>query len=202
MVVMFVGRIQPLKAPDVVLKAAAELLRRRPHLRDRLVVPIVGGPSGSGLDAPHSLVELAAELGIDDVVRFVPPVEQSRLVDYYQAASVVVVPSYNESFGLVAIEAQACGTAVVAAKVGGLATAVVDGQTGILVQGHDPTDYARVISRLLADEKELELLGTAGAVHAAQPQLGSHVGSHVGCLSSGGRIDGCRPHGVSDLRAG
>lgn len=168
MVVMFVGRIQPLKAPDVVLKAAAELLRRRPHLRDRLVVPIVGGPSGSGLDAPHSLVELAAELGIDDVVRFVPPVEQSRLVDYYQAASVVVVPSYNESFGLVAIEAQACGTAVVAAKVGGLATAVVDGQTGILVQGHDPTDYARVIGRLLADEKELELLGTAGAVHAAQ----------------------------------
>lgn len=168
MVVMFVGRIQPLKAPDVVLKAVAELVQRQPQLRERLVVPIVGGPSGSGLDAPYALVELAAELQIDDILWFVPPVEQSRLVDYYRAASLVVVPSYSESFGLVAIEAQACGTAVVAADVGGLPTAVVDGRTGALVQGHDPVDYARVIGGLLADESELDRLGAAGAVHATQ----------------------------------
>ncbi|MBA3265880.1 MAG: D-inositol-3-phosphate glycosyltransferase [Nocardioidaceae bacterium] len=168
LVLLFAGRIQPLKAPDVVLKAAAQLVRSQPDLRKRLVVPIVGGPSGSGLDAPHSLLELAADLGIDDVVLFVPPVEQSRLADYYRAASLVVVPSYNESFGLVAIEAQACGTAVVAADVGGLATAVVDGETGVLVPGHDPADYARVIGRLLADDAELRRLGAAGAVHASK----------------------------------
>ncbi|MBA2444714.1 MAG: D-inositol-3-phosphate glycosyltransferase [Nocardioidaceae bacterium] len=168
MVVMFVGRIQPLKAPDVVLKAVAELVKRQPELRARLVVPIVGGPSGSGLDSPHALVELAAELHIDDLVSFVPPVDQSRLVDYYRAASLVVVPSYNESFGLVAIEAQACGTAVVAADVGGLTTAVVNGETGVLVQGHDPVDYAHVIGRLLADQQELARLCAAGAMHASQ----------------------------------
>lgn len=168
MVVMFVGRIQPLKAPDVVLKAVAELVKRQPALRERLVVPIVGGPSGSGLDSPQALVELAAELHIDDIVSFVPPVDQARLVDYYRAASLVVVPSYNESFGLVAIEAQACGTAVVAADVGGLTTAVVNGQTGALVQGHDPLDYAHVLGRLLSDHQELARLGAAGAVHASQ----------------------------------
>ena len=124
---MFVGRIQPLKAPDVVIRAAAELVVRRPELRQRLVVPVIGGPSGTGLETPQALVELAAELGVSDVVRFVSPLEQHRLVEYYRAASLVVVPSYNESFGLVAVEAQACGTPVIAANVGGLPTAVADG---------------------------------------------------------------------------
>jgi D-inositol-3-phosphate glycosyltransferase len=166
--VMFAGRIQPLKAPDVVIKAVAELVSRRPGLRDRLVVPVIGGPSGSGLETPRGLVELAASLGIDDIVSFVPPMEQSRLVEYYQAASLVVVPSYNESFGLVAIEAQACGTPVVAANVGGLPTAVIDGETGVLVHGHDPLDYAHVIGRLLDDDAARAAMSQAGADHARQ----------------------------------
>lgn len=167
-VVMFAGRIQPLKAPDLVISAAAMLLDRRPELRSRLIVPVIGGPSGSGLDTPTWLVEMAAALGVDDVVRFVAPVEQARLVDFYRAASVVVVPSYNESFGLVAIEAQACGTPVVAANVGGLTTAVVDGQSGVLVDGHDPADYAAVLERLLPDPATLASMGRAAARHARQ----------------------------------
>lgn len=165
-VVAFVGRIQPLKAPDVVVRATAALLERRPDLRDRLVVPIVGGPSGSGLHAPTGVVDLAHRLGVADVVRFVPPVSQVELADYYRAATLVCVPSYNESFGLVALEAQACGTPVVAANVGGLPTAVIDGITGALVDGHDPVDYARVFERLFTDDVALRRLGLAGAGYA------------------------------------
>jgi D-inositol-3-phosphate glycosyltransferase len=148
-VLMFAGRIQPLKAPDVLLRAVAHLLERDPALRGRLVVPVVGGPSGSGLEHPESLAQLAATLRLDDVVRFVPPVGQAELVDWYAAASLVCVPSYNESFGLVAVEAQAAGTPVVAAAVGGLTTVVRDGVSGLLVEGHDPTDYARAIERIV-----------------------------------------------------
>jgi D-inositol-3-phosphate glycosyltransferase len=144
-VLLFVGRLQPLKAPDLLLRAAAQLVRDDPELRQRLVVAIVGGPSGSGLAAPRYLENLAGELGIADVVRFQPPVPQVSLVDWYRAADVTVVPSYNESFGLVAAESQACGTPVVAAAVGGLTTAVRDGVSGVLVDGHDPGEYARVL---------------------------------------------------------
>jgi D-inositol-3-phosphate glycosyltransferase len=90
-------------------------------------------------------------LEIDDVVRFVPPVRRDELVDWYAAATLVCVPSYNESFGLVAVEAQAVGTPVVAAAVGGLTTAVADGHSGFLVQGHDPADYARVFDKIIAE---------------------------------------------------
>lgn len=166
--VMFAGRIQPLKAPDILLRAVADLLERDSSARSSLVVAIVGGPSGSGLDRPDSLLELAAELGIRDVVRFVPPVEQQVLAQWYSAASVVCVPSYNESFGLVALEAQACGTPVVAAGVGGLVTAVRDGVTGTLVGTHDPADYATAIGRLLADDALRARMGGAAVRHAAR----------------------------------
>ncbi|MBH1936131.1 D-inositol-3-phosphate glycosyltransferase [Streptomyces sp. AV19] len=161
---LFAGRIQPLKAPDVLLRAVAVLLERRPELRPRLVVPVVGGPSGSGLARPEGLHKLAARLGITDVVRFRPPVDQARLADWYRAASVLVMPSYSESFGLVAVEAQASGTPVLAAAVGGLPVAVRDGASGFLVDGHDPADYARVLERF-ADAPEL--VGTMGAAAAA-----------------------------------
>ncbi|MFY1677612.1 MULTISPECIES: D-inositol-3-phosphate glycosyltransferase [unclassified Streptomyces] len=163
---LFAGRIQPLKAPDVLLRAVAVLLEQRPELRSRLVVPVVGGPSGSGLARPEGLQKLAARLGVADVVRFRPPVGQETLADWFRAASVLVVPSYSESFGLVAIEAQAVGTPVLAAAVGGLPVAVRDGRTGFLVAGHDPADYARVLRRF-ADEPELTpRLGAAAARHA------------------------------------
>ncbi len=150
-VLLFAGRIQPLKAPDVLVRAVAVMLERDPGLRSRLVVPVVGGPSGSGLDRPTSLAALAAELGVDDVVRFVPPVGQRELARWYSAATLVAVPSYNESFGLVAVEAQACGTPVVAAAVGGLTTVVRDGRSGLLVDGHDAEAWAAALARVVGD---------------------------------------------------
>jgi len=166
-ILLFAGRIQPLKAPDVLLHAVAEMLERDPSRRGSLVVPVVGGPSGSGLDKPQALADLAAALGIADVVRFVPPVSQAELARWYAAASAVAVPSYNESFGLVAAEAQATGTPVVAAAVGGLSTVVRDGRSGLLVDGHDPRDWAAALTRVL-DDADLRTRLEAGALQQAR----------------------------------
>jgi D-inositol-3-phosphate glycosyltransferase len=144
-VVAFVGRIQPLKAPDLLLRAAARVMDRYPRLR----VVVAGGPSGSGLQAPDTLVRLAAELGISSRVTFLPPQPRTDLVTVYRAADLVAVPSYSESFGLVAIEAQACGTPVIAAAVGGLPVAVRDGVSGALVSSHDVEDWAETIAAML-----------------------------------------------------
>jgi D-inositol-3-phosphate glycosyltransferase len=165
---LFVGRIQPLKAPDVLLRAAARLVARQPALRERLMVAVVGGPSGTGLARPEALQSLAADLGIADLVRFVPPVPQDELPAWYRAADVTVVPSYSESFGLVAIESQACGTPVVAASVGGLRTAVADGVSGILVDGHDPTAYADVLADLARDPARRAALSRGALLHAGR----------------------------------
>jgi D-inositol-3-phosphate glycosyltransferase len=165
---VFVGRIQPLKAPDVLVRAAAEMVRRDPSLRSRLVVAVVGGPSGTGLEKPEALAQLADSLGLADVVRFVPPVSRTELVDWYAAASVVCVPSYNESFGLVAVEAQAVGTPVVAAAVGGLTTAVRDGTSGLLVEGHEPADYARALERIVLAPQLRDELARGALAQAAQ----------------------------------
>ncbi len=167
-VLSFVGRIQPLKAPDVLLRAAAALLERQPALRNRLVVLVCGGPSGSGLDHPEHLSKLACSLGLADVVRFIPPVDADRLAGIYRASDLVVVPSYNESFGLVALEAQACGTPVVAAAVGGLQTTVSDGASGLLVAGHDPADYAAAIERIVSAPALRQTLSLGAVEHAAQ----------------------------------
>jgi D-inositol-3-phosphate glycosyltransferase len=160
---LFVGRIQPLKAPDLLLRAVPSLLERMPELRHRLQVAIVGGPSGTGLDRPESLHKLAAALGIADLVRFEPPARADLLADWYRAADVTVVPSHSESFGLVALESQACGTPVVAAAVGGLRTAVRDGVSGVLVDGHDPRDYASAVRSVLTRR---ELLSAGARRHA------------------------------------
>ncbi len=167
-VVLFAGRIQPLKAPDVLLRAVAVLLERQPALRSRLVVPVVGGPSGSGLEHPESLAELAVTLGLDDVVRFVPPVAQSQLAQWYAAATLVAVPSYNESFGLVAAEAGACGTPVVAAAVGGLPTVVRHERSGLLVDTHDDTDWARALGRVLTEPGLHDRLAAGAAAQARE----------------------------------
>ncbi len=165
-VLVFAGRIQPLKAPDVLLRAVAMLLSESPGLRSRLVVPVVGGPSGSGLEHPESLAQLADALGIADVVRFVPPVPQVELADWCAAATLVAVPSYNESFGLVAVEAQATGTPVLAAAVGGLTTVVRDGVSGLLVDGHSDRAWADAIRRVVSDDA-LHARLSAGAVRQA-----------------------------------
>jgi len=161
-VLLFVGRIQPLKAPDVLLRAAARMLEQDPGLRSRLLVGIVGGPSGSGLEEPEALQRLARELGIDDRTRFeTPSAGGDRLRDWYRAASVVAVPSHNESFGLVALEAQACGTPVVATDIGGLRTTVQGG--GLLVPGHDPEQWAAALTRAIASRA---VLSRAAVAHA------------------------------------
>jgi D-inositol-3-phosphate glycosyltransferase len=165
-VLLFVGRIQPLKAPEVLVEAAAALLARHPEWADELVVAVLGGPSGSGLAHPHGLEELAERLGIAGQVRFAPPVSRAELAQWYRAADLVAVPSYSESFGLVAVEAQACGTPVVAADVGGLPTAV--GDAGVLVESHDPVVWADHLEALLLDRAERERLSRRALEHAAQ----------------------------------
>lgn len=167
-VLLFVGRIQPLKAPDVLLRAAAVLLHQRPDLREKLKVVICGGPSGTGLERPDALVTLANNLNIADCVRFISPLPAVELADLYRAADVVCVPSYSESFGLVAVEAQACGTPVIAAAVGGLVTAVKDGLSGLLVGNHDASTWANAIERLVVDESFRQKLATGAIAHASR----------------------------------
>ena len=128
----------------------------------------MGGPSGLGRADPDQLSELAAALGIADQVRLEPPCPQRELADWYRAATVAVVPSHSESFGLVAVEAQACGTPVVAAAAGGLRTAVRDGLSGLLVTGHDPAEYARVLGDLIAAPRRLRRLRRGALAHASQ----------------------------------
>ncbi|MET0578058.1 MAG: glycosyltransferase [Ilumatobacteraceae bacterium] len=160
-VLLFVGRIQPLKAPDVAIRALALLPRR-----DAVLV-IVGGASGLAGDVESDNArQLAVDLGVADRVVFVPPQPHHILSSYYRAADLVVVPSRSESFGLVALEAAACGVPVVASAVGGLLNIVHDGVTGILVEGRDPARYARAMTQLLDDPAGAAAMGAAAAVRA------------------------------------
>lgn len=165
-VLAFVGRIQPLKAPDVLLRAAARLLERQPELAERLVVLVVGGPSGSGLEQPQALREMAVSLGIEGQTMFLPPQPGETLAAVYRAADVVAVPSYNESFGLVALEAQACGTPVVAAEVGGLPVAVAHGESGLLVPSHADDDWAAALAEVALRPGLREELAVNAVRHA------------------------------------
>jgi D-inositol-3-phosphate glycosyltransferase len=162
-VLLFVGRIQPLKGLDVAVRALAAL----DDAAAMLVA--VGGPSGSEgtaeLDRVH---KLAADLGVIERVRFVPPQPHHLLSTYYRAADVVLVPSRSESFGLVALEAAACGTPVVAAAVGGLRTLVDHGRTGFLVEGREPDAFAAFTGELLDNPALARSMSDAAARHAAR----------------------------------
>ena len=153
---LFVGRIQPLKGPDVAIRTLAEL-----HRPDAQLV-LVGGASGSdGETEVERTSSLVAELGLDHNVRVVEPQPHHILSTYYRAADVVLVPSRSESFGLVALEAAACGTPVVASAVGGLLSLVDDHETGRLIDGRDPHDYARAVAALLDAPDRREAMGRA-----------------------------------------
>jgi D-inositol-3-phosphate glycosyltransferase len=162
-VLLFVGRIQPLKGADVAIRALGEMSTTHP---DALLV-VVGGASGE--DGPAEEVHvrgLVSELGLADRVRFVPPQPHHLLSTYYRAADVCVVPSRSESFGLVALEAAACGTPVVAADVGGLTTLVDHGRTGFLVDERDPAAYARFLAAILSDPMQADRMGRAAALRS------------------------------------
>lgn len=165
--VLFVGRLQTHKGPDIAVRALAEAVARDPRGMRDVVLAIVGGPSGAGHGAEVArLMDLASALGVEERVMLFPPQPQRRLADFYSAAEAVLVPSRSESFGLVALEAQACGTPVVAASVGGLRYVVADGITGFLVEGHDPADHADRLLAVLRDRRAAHRMGEAGIVHA------------------------------------
>jgi len=164
---LFVGRLQAHKGPDVAVRALAEATARDPAGMRDVVLAIVGGPSGSdhGAEVAH-LMDLASALGVGERVMLFPPQPQARLADFYAAAEAVHVPSRSESFGLVALEAQATGTPVVAAAVGGLRYVVEDGVTGALVEGHDPADHADRLLAILADPGGARRMGEAAVARS------------------------------------
>ena len=161
---LFVGRIQPLKGADVAIETLAELLEDggEPY---RLVV--VGGPSGPhGEKSLQGLHDAADARGVREHVHFVDPQPHELLSSYYRAADVCIVPSRSESFGLVALEASACGTPVVASAVGGLTTLVDHGHTGFLVDDPDPRAYAAAVRRAFAEPLAAERFSTASVLRA------------------------------------
>ena len=166
-VITFVGRIQPHKGPELLIRATSEMLTHSPLMRNGLVVNIVGGSSGANMSEVERLKELVNWLGISDVVKFAEPVSRNDLPNWYRSADLVCVPSYSESFGLVALEAQACGTPVIATAVGGLRTAVADGISGVLVDGHDPRAWSSILTRLLQEPQRRVLLSMGAIEHAS-----------------------------------
>jgi D-inositol-3-phosphate glycosyltransferase len=160
--VVFVGRIQALKGPDVLVEALARLRARGGYV-PRLLIS--GGSSGNPT-ALQELQELVRQVGVGDRVEFRPPVSRTELADLYRAADVVAVPSRSESFGLVAAEAMCAGAAVAAADVGGLRHVLADGTAGRLVLGHDPDTWADALSGLLADPAERDRLSRVAAAQS------------------------------------
>ncbi|HJV97986.1 MAG TPA: D-inositol-3-phosphate glycosyltransferase [Arthrobacter sp.] len=158
---LFAGRIQRLKGPQILIKAAAKLRSRRPDIPLRLT--ILGAISGN---KDFNLRQLVSDAGMDDVLTHLPPVGAPELAAWFRAADVVVMPSYSESFGLVALEAQACGTPVVATRVGGLSRAICHGRTGLLVDGHHAEDWADALEALYDDPATREDMGRAAAIRA------------------------------------
>lgn len=160
-VLLFVGRVQPLKGLDVAVETLATLADRS------AVLVVVGGPSGPQGDAELQRVQaLARRLGVADRIRFVEPQPHHLLSTYYRAADVTIVPSRSESFGLVALESAACGTPVVAAAVGGLRTLVEHGVTGFLVDSRDPQAYADHVTQILTDDALAASLSANAATDA------------------------------------
>lgn len=155
-----VGRVQPLKGIGVAIEALAGL--------DGARLVVVGGPSGGVGNPELDRLRTVAEDLAPGRVMFRRPMDHRDLADLYRSVDVVVVPSRAESFGLVAVEAQACGTPVVAARVGGLAFSVADGESGFLVDGHAPVDWAKRIGAVLDDGELRERLSAGAVVHASR----------------------------------
>jgi D-inositol-3-phosphate glycosyltransferase len=204
--VLFVGRIEPLKGIDVLMEAMALVLEQMHELRDEICLCIIGGDPDAGVDdldqEMSRLQQMREQLGIDEVVTFLGKKAQDALPYHYSAAEVCVVPSHYESFGL---EAMACGTPVIASKVGGLTFTVREGQTGFLVPSDDPRALADRLRLLLADEKLRRAMGrqaiqrcqkyswsvVASQVVAAYRNLVAHARARV-CCSDGDELGATR----------
>lgn len=169
-VLLFVGRLDPIKGAETLLRAFVSLRR---ELRESATLLVVGGTrddSWNGTGEAARLRRLTVELGIDASVRFLGPLPQERLSLYYAAADCCLMPSYYESFGMVALEAMACGTPVIASRVGGLATTVQDGVTGYLVPEGNPEALAERTAQLLRDDTLRRRLGAEALRWARQFQ--------------------------------
>lgn len=178
---VFAGRVQPHKGPEVLVRATAELRRRYPDRR--MVALVVGDSSGSGHAEPDRLRALAAGLGLAGAVRLLPAMPPAALARVYRAADVVAVPSYSESFGLVALEAQACGTPVVAADVGGLSVAVHDGVSGLLVSGHETRSWADALAAVALNPVRRQRMSLASRAHAEGLSWDATVDRLLGCYA-------------------
>lgn len=166
---LFVGRLQPLKGPDVAIRALAEARRAAPDVAGNLTLVVVGGPSGpNGPAYVEGLRRLARQLGVAGAVRFFGPIRHENLPQIYSAADLLVAPSRSESFGLAALEAQACGVPVVAAGVGGLRSVVRDNRSGFLLGDHDPASYGRAMIRILRDPAAAARLSGEGRRQARE----------------------------------
>ena len=180
--ILFVGRLQPIKGVDTLICAAALTLKRQPELRNKVCVAVIGG--GPDSDSTQEQGELARlkqlreELGIGDLVTFLGSKDQDTLVDYYCAAAMVVVPSHYESFGMVVLEAMACGTPVIASDVGGLSFSVADGFNGYLVPNKDPEALAYRLSLLLKYDGLRQQLGEQ-ARHWAERYSWANVADEI-----------------------
>lgn len=162
-VILFVGRFQAMKGPDLAIRTVAEVVRRAPS--QDVVLAMVGGPSG-GVGSTDALRNLAASEGIPDRVAFLLPMPHADLPGLYAAADALLMPSRSESFGLVALEAQACGIPVVASGVGGLRHVVDEGITGHLVGDQDPASFADRLLHLLSDPRGRARMSAAAARRA------------------------------------
>jgi D-inositol-3-phosphate glycosyltransferase len=184
-IILFVGRIEPLKGIDNLLRAIARIVDRVPELRDGLCVPIIGGEP-CRIDEDDEMIrlqELREELGIRDVVTFLGSKNQDTLQYYYSAAEMVVMPSDYESFGMVALEAMACGTPVIASDVGGLAFLVRDGRTGYRVPAGDVEALAEKIGHLLTDELSRRRIGQRAECWA-ETYAWANIAERIECVYS------------------
>jgi D-inositol-3-phosphate glycosyltransferase len=180
--VLFVGRIEPLKGLDTLINAIKLSVTNQPALQEELKLVVVGGDALAQADQwggeERRVRSLVHELGLDEQVLFVGSRPQAQLPLLYSAADVVAVPSHYESFGLVALEAQACGTPVVASRVGGLTYTVQDGVSGKLVPFDDPAGFARVIEQLVLHEGLREEMG-AHAINNARAYAWPHIANRM-----------------------
>lgn len=157
--VVFAARLQPLKAPDLAIRALA-------HLPARVRLVVTGEPSADFADYASELHELVHGLGLSDRVEFLSSVDRRELAKLFAGAVALVNPSHSETFGLVNLEAQACGVPVVATRTGGVPESLIDGRTGVLMDSRDPAEWARVLAGFVEDPERRTGFGGAGRAFA------------------------------------